>query len=471
LDIIGIVTGLLPYAVIALALVTLAAGAVLVVYKLYRKRGGTRIVRKSQFLALFLLLGWFVVVMGLTTLSRGASYAGWINLRLFSGYVSAWNNWSLGEAQLIIFNMLMFAPLGLLLPLLARGLRGLLPALCISLAVTVFIELFQMVSRRGIFELDDILHNTLGSVAGYFIIAAVLSCAEKRGLCFRSAVRALAIPLVFTLLFTGAAIVYRAREFGNMPILPAAAQSMKGVVVDSAVELPGAAGRVPVYHNSRVRNMDYMRRMASLLENTFALRRESGVRVDGANRLIEYRDGGGEQCYYIFSLTDGGWSLIHDGYAGQRLSQRETEEQAAFFERWLGENGLLPDGAVFTVQNGDTLRWDAPAQDGWPTDDYPSGQIMLNPSLDANIPRALWYSIAQNDFVRTATVISPARAYEKVLAGQFKVYNDLTPGDHIIITTYELRYIYDTKGYYRPEYYFEGTLNDSPWSCDIPAME
>jgi hypothetical protein len=391
---------------------------------------------------------------------------------LFSGYVSAWNNWSLSEAQLIIFNMLMFAPLGFLLPLLTQKLRRFWPALLITLAVTAFIELFQLLSRRGIFELDDILHNTLGSIAGYFIIMAILSCAEKRRLLFKPALRAFAIPVIFALLFTGAIVAYRAQEFGNMPIIPAVSQNMKDVVVESAVELPETADSVPIYRNGNIRNMDYMRRMAALLADSFALRRESGVRIDGFNRLIEYRDENGERCYYTFSLTDGGWSLDHDGLSAHEPSEKETEERTAFFERWLGENGLLPDGVVFTVQNGDTLRWDAaPLPDDRPPYDYLSGQIMINPSPDADVPRTLWYFIAKNDFVHTAPIISPARAYEKVLAGQFELYNDLMPGDSIEITAYELRYVYDTKGYYRPTYYFEGTLNGDPWSCYISAME
>jgi hypothetical protein len=96
---------------------------------------------------------------------------------------------------------------------------------------------------------------------------------------------------------------------------------------------------------------------------------------------------------------------------------------------------------------------------------------MLTPSSDADAPCTLWYFIARNDFVRMVSVMSPTQAYEKVLAGQFEMYNDLEPGDRIKITAYELRYVYDTKGYYRPVYYFEGTVNDDPWSCDISAME
>ncbi|MDR0434827.1 MAG: VanZ family protein [Gracilibacteraceae bacterium] len=469
MDIIGVITGLSPHVAIALVLVILAAGAALPIYSLYRQKGGALVIRKRQFLAFFLLFGWFVAVMGLTTFSRGANYGGWFNFRLFSGYVNAWNNWSLVEAQLIVFNILMFTPLGFLLPLLSRKLRRIGPALLISLAVTLLIELFQMLSRRGIFELDDIFHNTLGSVAGCFIITAVLSCAEKGKLLYKPVMRALALPLLLALLFTGAAIVYHTQEFGNMPLIPAVPQNMQGVVVESATAFPGAASPVPIYRNSRVRNLDYMRQMAALLENSFGLRRASGVRIDGFNRLIEYRDGGGAQYYYNFSLTDGSWSLNHEGDSGRELSLRETEEQSAFFEKWLAENGLLPAGAVFTLQNGDTLRWDAPFQDGWPQADYLLGQIMLTPSATAEIPATLWYFIAQNDFVRMAPVVSPAQAYEKVLAGRFKMYNDLQPGDRIEITACELQYVYDTKGYYLPAYYFEGTLNGEPWSCEVPG--
>ena len=472
LDFIEIIVRILPYAAIALVFASIFGGCVLFLYKAYRKKGGTKEIQKGQFLCAFLLLGWSVVVVGLTTLSRGANYEGWVNFRLFSGYINAWNHWSLREFQLIIFNVLMFLPLGFLLPLLSNRLRRFWPVMLISLIATTGIELFQMLSRRGIFELDDIFHNTLGSVTGYLIIMAILACVKERGIAVKSVIKAIAVPLLFATLFSGASILYNTQKYGNMPISPAIPQKMDGVLVESSIELSDVAEPTPIYYNSRIGNMEYMKQIAGLLEDEFSLWREGGIRIDGANRQISYLDDAGEEYYYTFFLESGTWSLTHDPCFGHEpLSQSDIQAQVAKYEQWMMNNSLLPADAAHSIQNEDTLRWDALPPADKTAEHFFVGQIIIFPALDHGAPCSLWCFISENDFVGTEAIVSPAQAYEMVLAGQFQLYNDLLSGDQITVTSCELEYIYDTKGYYRPIYRFEGTVNNEPWGCSIPAME
>ena len=117
--------------------------------------------------------------------------------------------------------MLLFAPLGFLLPLLGKRMQRFTTVLLWSLLVTVMIEAAQLLTGRGIFELDDIVHNILGSMAGYFLISAILACAEKKKITIKPILKALIIPLFFAAVFSSAAIAYRNKEFGNLPIIPA----------------------------------------------------------------------------------------------------------------------------------------------------------------------------------------------------------------------------------------------------------
>lgn len=80
--------------------------------------------------------------------------------------MNAWNKWSISELQLILFNMLMFVPLGLLLPLLLRKAEAFWVTFLVSLSTTVGIEIIQLMTGKGIFELDDILHNLIGDLQG-----------------------------------------------------------------------------------------------------------------------------------------------------------------------------------------------------------------------------------------------------------------------------------------------------------------
>jgi len=124
MDIYTILSMIFKYLLLALGgiaiLIPLYAAGFLIYKKVFH---GTKKLHIGQWISLILLSGWLLLVLGLTTFSRGANFGGSINLSLFSGYVNAWHEWSYSELQLIIFNMLMFAPLGFLLPFFNEAWR------------------------------------------------------------------------------------------------------------------------------------------------------------------------------------------------------------------------------------------------------------------------------------------------------------------------------------------------------------
>ena len=65
----------------------------------------------------------------------------------------------------IIANVVMFIPIGLFAGKLMRW-KGIL----IGLGFSVVIELIQLVAHLGLFEFDDVIHNTIGTVIGVGVI-------------------------------------------------------------------------------------------------------------------------------------------------------------------------------------------------------------------------------------------------------------------------------------------------------------
>jgi glycopeptide antibiotics resistance protein len=64
-------------------------------------------------------------------------------------------------------NILLFIPVGFF----AGGAlkkKHILNAIGIGLSLSFFIELTQLISTRGVFSVDDIIHNVLGCVIGFF---------------------------------------------------------------------------------------------------------------------------------------------------------------------------------------------------------------------------------------------------------------------------------------------------------------
>ena len=74
----------------------------------------------------------------------------------------------------------MFVPLGFMIPLLFKKCKRWYITYLIGFGATLFIEILQLISKRGIFELDDIINNTLGCIIGYGIVIFFISIYEKR---------------------------------------------------------------------------------------------------------------------------------------------------------------------------------------------------------------------------------------------------------------------------------------------------
>ena len=72
---------------------------------------------------------------------------------------------------LVVENVLLFVPYGFLLPWVFEKVRGFFKTGFWGLLTSVCVEVLQLVSGRGYFQIDDILTNTLGTLIGFLIFA------------------------------------------------------------------------------------------------------------------------------------------------------------------------------------------------------------------------------------------------------------------------------------------------------------
>ncbi len=66
-------------------------------------------------------------------------------------------------------NIFAFCPFGFLLPVLNNKKRGILYVTLVSFEFSLFIELIQLITRVGSYDIDDIILNTIGGILGYII--------------------------------------------------------------------------------------------------------------------------------------------------------------------------------------------------------------------------------------------------------------------------------------------------------------
>ena len=83
---------------------------------------GTDKLNKFKFGLWSIFVIYIVVVLGATIGHRASAY-GNINLHLFSSYKNAYNSFSIREWRNIILNILMFVPLGFMIPLLFKNVK------------------------------------------------------------------------------------------------------------------------------------------------------------------------------------------------------------------------------------------------------------------------------------------------------------------------------------------------------------
>lgn len=77
-----------------------------------------------------------------------------------------------------IMNVIVFIPVGLMMGLAYREANW-KRVLVVGASLSFSIELLQLLFKKGCFEIDDILHNTLGCIIGYGIFKLVRYVVNK----------------------------------------------------------------------------------------------------------------------------------------------------------------------------------------------------------------------------------------------------------------------------------------------------
>ncbi|MBM7587626.1 glycopeptide antibiotics resistance protein [Bacillus pakistanensis] len=67
----------------------------------------------------------------------------------------------------------LFIPLGFLLPSAFFNIKSNRTVVLISLSVSMFIEVLQRVTNLGVFDIDDMILNTIGAAVGYWIYKSI----------------------------------------------------------------------------------------------------------------------------------------------------------------------------------------------------------------------------------------------------------------------------------------------------------
>ena len=130
--------------------------------------------KSKRWIAALLLAGYVILIWYNTVFSRAVHKSYRYDFHPFWSYKAIIN----GKEELIrehILNVAMFIPIGVLLWFCFERKRWWIPIL-FGCAISMSIEIMQLIGKRGFAEYDDVMHNTLGCVIGYLVFAAIGKC-------------------------------------------------------------------------------------------------------------------------------------------------------------------------------------------------------------------------------------------------------------------------------------------------------
>ena len=155
------------------ALVVLVIGVLILLCWKGLKTGG-------RYASVLLLGEWVVLMLCATVIFRSASAERGFRLVPFSSY------WDFGPHGYLLemvaenlLNVVLFLPVGILLGCSVWRMTW-KRALLIGLVLSIAIEVLQFMFKKGFCEVDDVMHNALGSLVGYGIYKMVTQKSQKR---------------------------------------------------------------------------------------------------------------------------------------------------------------------------------------------------------------------------------------------------------------------------------------------------
>ena len=139
-------------------------------------------IKKTQALGAIIALVYMVIIFGSTVFTRGVSSRQCELTVLWSWkeVLAARDREMMTE---ILLNCVMLMPIGILLPMAAGRRIHPAVALLAGAVLSGTIEVSQFIFARGLFEWDDIIHNSLGCMLGCVVANGVYKFLLKERRC------------------------------------------------------------------------------------------------------------------------------------------------------------------------------------------------------------------------------------------------------------------------------------------------
>lgn len=397
----------------------------------------------------------YLVALDYITLGRTSSYGLGYNFHLFRAWKDAWNNFTPQKWLNVLLNIAMFIPLGVMLPLFRKQFQKWYITLSTALVASIYIEICQLVTRRGLMDIDDLFCNTVGAMMGYLFISALISLKGNRRKCYLDAALKVLLGLTPVFAITGFFIAYSIQEFGNLP------DSMVNPVNTNNISwkldgvLPEHQPEVAIYRTSQ-RTLDDCDEFANAFKSIISTEYTTiSYYQDAAYYMDQSFNENGSHILQVSYTNQGFTYSAHyiDDKIGNTCGTREEIESA------LSSFPVILSRHTQFVNEG--LGWYR-----FTANKHIDGTNMIDGVMRCRVAEdgtilEIENSLHSYAYYRDAKIISPEQALAILYSGKFKLPED-KPVD--IAGTYSIQscslvYRTDTKGFYQPVYLFDIAIN------------
>lgn len=435
---------------------------------------GKKTISKKNMLLYGISICYAIIVFGAVFLSRGGSYYGIANFHLFNSYREAYHKMEIALFRNIILNILLFMPLGFLIPIYSKKLRKIYKIVLIGFLVTFLIETIQYITQIGIFEIDDIFDNTIGVLIGYCIYMILNNLKTRQN---RKYILGYIIPIIAVIsIFIGIYVKYQNQELGNLSFEYNYKINMKNINIESKAQFSNEHSNKEIYYVKTLTEKDTRK----LAENMF---KKLGETIDERYTNIYENTAIYHSDNYALGITYKGGTYTYTDYSKMTLENEETNIKTGVVtkiesniktgatreevEIALQKLGIeIPQSAKFEEKEDNYIfSVDMELEENYLID----GNITCSYTKDGTI-KNMKNNLVRYEKVKDKEIISEEEAYKQIKEGKFQYFTGEKIAN-IEIDGVELKYALDSKGYYVPIYVFDAKINNQETLLQIRAVK
>lgn len=426
-------------------------GIIYCIYIILQKKKHKEIqLNKKKIISSALFIGYIAVIIFATILLERSSRFGnsQINLYPLSSYRYAWNHFQMREWRNIILNICMFVPLGMILPLYDHVFRKSWLTYISGFGLTLFIESTQYITKRGIFEIDDMINNTIGCMIGfglwtisYYIYQKMRKQPTKNLFLLQRQIPLICTIFAFLTIFT----IYNQKDLGNIRQNNYQTVDMSNIKLINETQLSTQKPLQYVYQAKKYTEEECYK-IAKYYFDKENLEIDDSLTDKYDETIIYYTK---DRNMYVWVNYIGATLSIHFPYNDEDnckgLSSYEIQEKLNTYQIQVPPNAKFIDNGQgyyrFVVNNQ--------ISDG----KYINGEIRCRITKSKKL-QDIDYSMKTYETFQEYQLISTGEAFQQIKKGYFNQEYLENIENEIIIKKVRLSYTEDTKGFMQPIYEF-----------------